>query len=136
MPTYTGLTSPPRDKTRPLSPRTLTYLSDAIRNYDTARTIDSSDGLTWLGLGCQCEEAIPFPQALVAASKALALYTAKDAEGMRQLALRNYRKAYSLTIKADTSHPRGLINPVSLEAALRNGTFLSTFDWTPTSIAK
>ncbi len=117
LPVYAGLTPPPRDKSKPLPPRALTYLTEAIRNYLRATALDRSDGLSWLGLGFQIEEALPFPQAVVAASAALDSFKPMDAEKLRQRALRAYRQAYALTIKADASQPMGLVNPVSMEAA-------------------
>lgn len=117
LPTHAGMIPPPRDRTKPLSPSALAYLSEAIRNYDMATSLDKADGLAWLGLGFQCEEALPYPQAVVAASAALKLFKAQNAEELRQIALRIYRKAYALTIRGDTTHSMGLSNPVSMEAA-------------------
>lgn len=117
LPTHTGLAPPPRDRSKPLSPRALTYLSDAVSNYKKATELDGADGLAWFGLGFQCEEALAFPQAVAKASAALALPGKPEAEKLRQEALRCYRLAYTLTIKADTGRSMGLIDPVSMEAA-------------------
>jgi len=95
----------------------LTYLTEAIRNYRTATTLDSSDGFAWLGLGFQCEETLPYPQAFKTVSAALGSYAGMDAEKLRQAALNYYRKAYTLTVKADSGRPAGLIDSVSVEAA-------------------
>jgi hypothetical protein len=117
LPTHPNLSPPARDKTKPLSPQALTYLSDAVSNYKKAISLDATDGLAWLGLGFQCEEALPYPQAIGKASAALGLAGKPDAERLRQEALRNDRKAYALTVKTDTTRSMGLDNPVSLEAA-------------------
>jgi hypothetical protein len=117
VPTYSGLTPRPRDRVKPLSPQTLIYLSDAIANYKKATALNSSDGLAWLGLGFQCEETLPFPQAVGKASAALGLRGRPNAEQIRQQALRSYRKAYALTLKTDSGRSGGLIAPVSVEAA-------------------
>lgn len=116
VPAHSSLIPPPRNRTKPLSARTLTYLSDALRNYQQATVLSSADGLTWLGLGFQCEEALPFPKAIVQASVALN-DRSLDAEKLRQRGLLAYRKAYALTVKKDSSETVGPANPVSVEAA-------------------
>ncbi len=116
LPTHTGLNPPPRDRAKPLPPQCLTYVSDAIENYKKATVLDGADGLAWLGLGFQCEEALPFPQAVIIASATLALPGKPNAERLREEALHSYRKAYTLTSQTD-SGPAGLIDPVSIEAA-------------------
>lgn len=115
--TFSHQTFPPHDKTTPLSAQALTYETEAIRNYKKAADLDGSDGRTWLGLGFQCEEALPFPQAVSRGWEALGMTGKADREKMRQEALRFYRKAYTLTIKADRERSIGLVNPVSMEAA-------------------
>lgn len=115
--TQSGLTPPPRDRSKPLSTRALNYITEAIHNYEIATDLAPSDGLAWLGLGFQCEEALPYPQAVARGLNALSISGTPDAEKLRQEALRFYRKAYALTIKEDTAHPLGEIDPTSMEAA-------------------
>ena len=117
FPDHAGLAPPSRDRTKPLTPHSLTYLFDAVSNYKQATEIAPSDGLAWLGLAFQCEEALPYPQAIDRASDALARPEKLGAESLRHEALRLYRKAYMLTIKTDTIKPLGLSYPVSMEAA-------------------
>ncbi len=115
--TLPSQTPPARDRAKPVSPLALTYLSDALTNYKKASTLNAADALIWLGLGFQCEEALPFPQAVAKASTALALPGKPPAEKLRQEALRCYRKAYELSVKTDEGHVAGLENTVSAEAA-------------------
>lgn len=117
LPTHPRLSPPPRDRTKPLSPQALTYVSEAVGNYRKATDLDPTDGLAWLGLGFQCEEALPFPQAVAKASAALSLRGKPDAERLRKEALRFDRKAFALTVKGDTSRRLGMVDPVSMEAA-------------------
>ena len=86
------------------------------RSYRKATELDGSDAMARRGLGFQCEEALPFPGAVARASAALDFSTS-NAELLRIEALQSYRKAYALTVQADTSHTLGLTNPVSMEAA-------------------
>lgn len=115
--TQQGLIPAHRDRTKPLPVRAISYAADAIRNYKIATDLNPADGLAWLGLGFQCEEALPFPQVVETGWKRLSLSGAPDPEKMRQEALRFYRKAYALTIQEDTKRPAVMINPVSMEAA-------------------
>jgi len=106
------------DKNAPLSPQTLTYGTEAIRNYKKAADLNASDGRTWLGLGFQCEQTLPFPDAVAQGWKALGMAGKPEPEGMRQKALRCYREAYRLIIDKDrTAAYIGPVKPLSLEAA-------------------
>jgi hypothetical protein len=90
LPTHPDLSPPARDKTKPLSPQALIYLSDAASNYKKAISLDGADGLTWLG------------------------------------------------IKRIAVHSAGIIGGVPANSngvQLRDGSFLPTFDWTPTSLS-
>jgi len=117
IPNHSGYIPPPRDKNKPLSPQAAVYLAEALRNYSRATSLDAKNGLAWLGLGFQCEEAIPYPKAVVKAGGEFARSKPLDAEDLRRKAISSYRKAYTLTIKADSIHPDMMINPVSMEAA-------------------